>query len=106
MKYLLSLLLVLFIFTSLFWSINGACANDKDCNYGKCQNNTCKCDEGYITHSISEGECSYEQKEKLTAFLLSFLIGNTGADWFYLARDNGGKFKFYVFVIFYLNQFI
>lgn len=34
--------------------------------------------------------CAYEQKKKLTAFLLSLLAGGLGADWFYLAAGNAG----------------
>ena len=61
--------------------------------YVQCNNYTCECKDGYITYGNS-GTCGYKQKEKLTAFLLSFLIGSLGADWFYLARDNGGSFLF------------
>ena len=44
----------------------------------------CKCDDGYLDW---EGKpCTYAQKSKLTAFLLSFFIGGLGADWFYLAQ--------------------
>jgi hypothetical protein len=34
----------------------------------------------------ASGLCSAEGKSKQTAFLLSFLAGGLGADWFYLSR--------------------
>merc|ERR1712147_385457 len=68
------------------------CTTDSDCGNGVCKNKTdttkaCECNKGYVSFN---GVCNYQQKEKLTAFLLSFLIGSTGADWFYLSAGNGG----------------
>jgi hypothetical protein len=57
-----------------------------DCNNGVCKNQTCKCDQGFIT--LNNENCNYKQKEKLVAFLLSFFIGTFGADWFYLASGS------------------
>jgi len=69
-----------------------ACVSLANCsNHGICSNATCVCDKGWTTHpSDSSPACNYQQKEKLTAFLLSFLIGSTGADWFYLAQGSAG----------------
>ena len=67
---------------SLVHFSNGqSCNTDSMCNNGICRNkNTCVCNSGYVSFG-SNGTCNYEQKNKLTAFLLSFLIGSTGADW-------------------------
>lgn len=67
---------------------NGICNQNTDCNKGECLNSTCICFKGYVT--FGNQQCGYKQKEKLTAFLLSFFIGNLGADWFYLASGDGG----------------
>ena len=78
-----------FIFFALFnlcFAYN--CNITADCNNGVCNNKTCACSKGYVDRSNIS--CIYQQKEKLTAFLLSFLIGTTGADWFYLSCGNGG----------------
>ena len=69
---------------------SAACITDSQCNNGKCQSNVCVCTKGYVTFG-GTSPCNYQQKDKLTAFLLSFLIGNLGADWFYLAEGNAGK---------------
>jgi len=46
---------------------------------------------GYTTHGDAISDfCQYKQREKLTTFLISFFAGGVGADWFYLARGNGG----------------
>jgi len=50
--------------------------------------NVCKCDDGYL--DWEDKPCAYAKKSKLTAFLLSFLIGGFGVDWFYLAQGSGG----------------
>lgn len=65
-------------------SPNPTCVSNSDCNHGKCENTTCVCESGYVTYKGVN--CNYKQKEKLVAFLLSFFIGNFGADWFYLAN--------------------
>jgi hypothetical protein len=66
--------------------VNG-CTVNADCNNGACQAGVCVCTAGFV--SYQNGTCNYQQKEKLTAFLLSFLVGTTGADWFYLSQGNG-----------------
>lgn len=48
----------------------------------------CQCDSGWIDHN--DKSCSYRQRDKLTAFLLSFFVGGLGIDWFYLCRKNAG----------------
>ena len=59
-----------------------SCTTDSNCNNGICKNNsTCVCNSGFVSFG-SNGTCNYEQKNKLTVFLLSFLIGTTGADWY------------------------
>ena len=60
----------------------------KICNNGVCKNHTCICNKGFLTVGVNW--CSYKQRNKLTAFLLSILIGVTGADWFYLANGSVG----------------
>ena len=67
---------------------SASCLTDAECANGKCVTATCVCNEGYVTYQ--NVTCNYKQKEKLTAFLLSFLVGTLGADWFYLASGNGG----------------
>ena len=49
-------------------------------------NSTCVCDQGYA--SLNADYCKYQQKKKLVAFVLSFLLGTFGADWFYLAAGS------------------
>ena len=49
---------------------------------------SCVCTKPYIT--LGDKKCSYKEKSKLGAFLLSFLLGNLGVDWFYLSDGNAG----------------
>ncbi len=83
---------LLLIFWCLFFILTSTiaqpCSTNSICNNGVCENGTCVCFSGYVTYKNSP--CSYEQKQKLTAFLLSFFSGTFGADWFYLARGNSG----------------
>jgi hypothetical protein len=65
------------------------CYNDYDCGLGFCRAYMCQCQYGYITWYYMEN-CAYQQRSKLTAFLLSFFLGPLGVDWFYLSRGNGG----------------
>ena len=71
----------IFLFICLIKSMQGqSCSSDNDCNNGICRSGACLCNAGYVTFG-SNGTCNYQQKNKITAFLLSFLIGTTGADW-------------------------
>merc|ERR1711955_82365 len=51
-----------------------------------------KCEkESWVTFpEDSEETCQYKQKGKLGAFLISFLLGGVGGDWFFLSRGGGG----------------
>jgi len=62
------------------------CSTDADCGHGQCSAETCQCNLGFT--NFGGQACSYEQKNKVTAFLLSLFLGNFGADWFYLAQEN------------------
>jgi hypothetical protein len=69
------------------------CLNDLECGHGKCANETasCICDRGYTTHGNITGkigQCNYDRRSKLKAFLFSLLAGEFGVDWFYLSRSN------------------
>ncbi len=77
---------VLLGLASSFMDKSTACTSDATCNNGVCRNFTCVCTLGYV--DFNNQTCNYKQKEKLTAFLLSFFVGNFGADWFYLANGN------------------
>ncbi|CAF1031620.1 unnamed protein product [Rotaria magnacalcarata] len=65
------------------------CTYDNECGFGFCQAYMCQCYYGYITWHFME-TCSYQQRSKLTAFLLSFFVGTLGIDWFFLSRGNAG----------------
>ena len=78
----------LYLFCVLTHITAQPCSSNSACNNGACENGTCVCFSGYVTYKNSP--CNYEQKQKLTAFLLSFFSGTFGADWFYLARGNSG----------------
>ena len=84
------------------------CMDYNFCNYGKCvllinKNVSCKCDKPYVDHA---GQfCVVKGKSKLTAFLLSFLCGGLGADWFYMSSGDAtficvGIIKVFMFTIF------
>lgn len=60
------------------------CTTNSDCNNGECKNSLCVCNSDYAT--FNNQTCNYKRKEKLTAFLLSFLVGPLGVDWFYLSQ--------------------
>jgi hypothetical protein len=65
------------------------CYEDNECGLGFCRAYMCECYPGYITWYFME-TCSYEQRTKLTAFLVSFFVGTLGIDWFVLSRGNAG----------------
>ncbi len=72
-------------------SAQASCNTTSQCGSGQCLpvndgptvTYQCVCNSGYI--STDGNICNYEQKEKLTAFLLSFFVGVLGVDWWYLA---------------------
>jgi len=64
------------------------CQLDRDCNgHGWCKDGDCLCEKGWITWSIRR-QCSYKQCSKLMAFILSFIVGSAGVDWFVLSRKD------------------
>jgi len=73
------------------------CNSQGDCGDGTCEIgfkwnetltiNRCVCDDGFIHYE--DQPCSYEKKSKLTAFLISFFLGEFGGDWFYLSDGSG-----------------
>ena len=67
------------------------CDKDQDCGFpnGKCFDEHCVCEEDYGTKHTSGHYCQEKKKDQLVAWLLSFFLGYAGADWFYLARENG-----------------
>ena len=71
------------------------CETNADCVHGICNRNSsspglCICDRGWVLARDGSGPCTYQQKSKLAAFLLSLFVGGLGADWFYLSVGNGG----------------
>jgi hypothetical protein len=79
-----------FVFVQILDQINclGCTDNSRICNNGTCLNGYCYCSRGFA--NFNNTICNYQQKNKLTAFLLSFFLGPLGADWFYLSHNNGG----------------
>ena len=74
---------------------SGNCS--ESCGAGWCVKTTsfslgsCLCMKPYI--DLGNKRCVYQAKSKLVAFLLSFLVGGLGADWFYLS---GGSASYIV----------
>jgi hypothetical protein len=66
---------------------NVTCVENTECNNGVCNDGFCVCSKGYISYA---NVCEYQQRKSNVAFWLSFSLGAWGADWFYLARGNGG----------------
>jgi len=65
------------------------CVEDNECGRGFCRAYMCECYRGYITWRFME-VCNYQQRTKLTAFLVSFFVGIFGIDWFVLSRGQAG----------------
>ena len=61
---------------------------DRESNVICSTTEVCICPKGFVTTNRTK-PCAYKQKEKLIAFLLTFVAGRVGADWFYLAAGNG-----------------
>lgn len=77
------------------------CTKQSDCGqHAECVQNpenplvptdrVCECDSGWLHDTDELGFCNYEQRKQLNSFLASFFGGWVGADWFYLARGDGG----------------
>jgi len=73
------------------------CTTNATCHHGTCvkrpnatadEEAFCVCDWGYMGET-----CNYEQKSLKTAFCLSFLLGNLGADRLYLGYVGSGVTK-------------
>lgn len=64
------------------------CEKNEDCGHGKCSDDGCTCDHGWI--NLDNEICSYHQKNTLVAFLVSFFVGEFGVDWFYLSCGKAG----------------
>lgn len=64
------------------------CITDRDCHkHGYCKDGNCVCDKGWLTW-LNSRQCSYKQTSKIFAFVLSFLFGFVGIDWFFLSRKD------------------
>jgi hypothetical protein len=62
------------------------CVSDYDCHkHGWCKDGDCECEKGWITWRNSR-QCSYKQSSKIMAFIISFIMGIVGIDWFFLSR--------------------
>lgn len=82
MKYSIAILFVIVSLANAQFCNNSAI----DCNLnGFCIDNQCHCFTNYVTHNSATG-CNYHQKDRTTAFLLEFFLGEFGAGWFYLGR--------------------
>ena len=104
---LIVLLLACLAIQSILSLATATCTTSSDCgSNGVCATTTgtCNCSKGYVT-TDSTKPCAYQQKSKLTAFLLSFLVGGVGADWFYLAGGNGGYIAAGVFKLLTMGGF-
>ena len=65
------------------------CISDISCSgHGICRDGKCKCDKGWLTWRSSR-PCSYEQRSKTIALIVSILLGSLGIDWFELSHGNG-----------------
>lgn len=65
-----------------------SCNTDADCNdHGQCDDDFCVCERGWINWKTNS-PCSYRQSSKYWAFVVSFVFGLTGLDWFVLCRGD------------------
>ncbi len=72
------------------------CQNSTSCfNHGKCLNTThCKCSDYYTTiYNKDNIQCNYLKLSKKRAFLLSFFLGSSGVDHFYIGNFILGMIK-------------
>ena len=79
------------------------CTSQGECGEGTCNVEVCKCTEGWINYDGKP--CSYALKSKFSAFIISFLFGPLGADWFYLARGSIGYIIAGIFKLLTLGGF-
>ncbi|UJR35607.1 hypothetical protein I4U23_028358 [Adineta vaga] len=62
------------------------CLTDKDCFlHSYCDDGDCLCEKGWITWR-DHRQCSYKQSSKILTFIISFMMGCMGIDWFLLSR--------------------
>ncbi len=85
------------------------CTRNLDCIHGICDQSknisTCQCEHGW-TYSFNDPNiCNYQQKSKFGAFILSFILGGFGADWYYLSVGNSGYILAGVFKMLTLGGF-
>ena len=65
------------------------CTSDDDCPKNSiCRRQNCVCEKGWLTWPKRK-PCSYEQRSKSIALVVSILLGGLGVDWFVLARGSG-----------------
>ncbi|CAF2520343.1 unnamed protein product [Rotaria sp. Silwood2] len=65
-----------------------SCTSDNDCQMNSwCNEYKCECRKGWLTWYNNE-QCSYKQLSKFSTFILSFLVGGAGVDWFFLSRKD------------------
>jgi hypothetical protein len=74
------------------------CTTHGDCGEGACLYHACVCDPQWL--QSRNHVCDYQQLRWHAAFLMSFFLGPTGADWFYLSRGQAlyifmGVFKMF-----------
>lgn len=84
------------------------CEHDYQCGNGECKfkrnyegvvvSSHCECDIKYATRN-DETPCEYKRKSRGVSFLLSFFVGFTGANFFYLADGNGGYIFAGIFIL-------
>jgi len=94
MKTIITLIAFVCLFSVVYSQTT--CTLDSECGHGECHQDgissdyLCVCDGGWINEPNTGDVCAYEQKSKLTAFLVSFFVGSLGVDWFYLCKGNAG----------------
>eukprot|EP00092_Neocalanus_flemingeri_P039788 GFUD01043331.1.p1 GENE.GFUD01043331.1~~GFUD01043331.1.p1 ORF type:complete len:158 (-),score=26.49 GFUD01043331.1:116-589(-) len=76
------------------------CLDQGTCRQPSSTSNSCICVAPYIDQQGEDSvifenriiiiACNYEAKRKLVTFLISFLLGGIGADWFYLSSGDAG----------------
>jgi hypothetical protein len=67
------------------------CTNEL-CGHGKCVENECVCDKGWLTFNNSL-DCEYEQKKQTIAFIKEFFLGIFGEGYDYLGYTSAGEWQ-------------